>query len=52
MVFLVVVSTILTQDISGSNNIRLKLWKSAVSRVFDANNYIGQGFLYRKYQKE
>lgn len=48
MVFLVVVLTILTQDISGSNNIRLKLWKSAVSRVFDANNCIGQGFFIPK----
>ena len=48
MVFLVVVSTVLTQDISGSNNIRLKLWKSAVSRVFDANNCIGLGFFIPK----
>ena len=52
MVFLVVVSTILTQDISGSNNIRLKLWKSAVSRVFDVNNCIGQGFFIPKVSEE
>lgn len=48
MVVVVVLSTFLTQNISGSNSIRARLWKNAISSVFDANNCIGHGFFVPK----
>lgn len=48
MVGFVVVSSIMTMGISGSNFIRVNLWRTAISKVFDASNFIGIGFFVPK----
>lgn len=48
MIGSVVTFSILTMKISGSNFIRVKLWRTAICKVLDADNFIGIGFFVPK----